>query len=159
MDSNPVSLPESISITDAVKRVKNLHERSIHEIFVVDDEHKLKGVIHVADLLSAARSSSLQTIITRDVPSLSTRATLNSAAVHTGWQIFSTLPVVGKEHILSGVLKSSTLMHVLAENRDAGDTHDALDEIFSMTHMYWTVMAELINTVAGDSIEEIGQKE
>ena len=159
MDSNPVSLPESISVRDAMKRVKNLHGRNIHEIFVVDDDHKLKGVINVTNLLSAARSSSLQTIITSDIPFLSTRATLNSAAVHAGWQTFSTLPVVGKEHILSGVLKSSTLMHVLAENRDAGDTPDALDEIFSMTNMYWTVMAELINTVAGDSMKKVRESD
>ena len=151
MDSNPVSLPESLSIDDAVKRVKKLQGRNIYEIFVVDNDHKLKGVILVADLLSAAKSSSLQTIITSDVPYLSTRATLGSAAVNKAWQTFSTLPVVGKEHILSGVLKSSTLMHVLAENAHINSTPDALDEVFSMATMYWSVMAQLVDTLAGDS--------
>jgi magnesium transporter len=154
MDSNPFSLPESISINDAVKRVKNLRERTIHEIFAVDDDHKLKGVIHVANLLSASRSSSLQTIITADVPYLSTRISLNSAAVHVGWQSFSALPVVGNDHILSGILKSSTLMHVLAETRSGGDSPDALKEMFSLTKMYWIVMTELINAVAGDIRKE-----
>ena len=158
MDSNPISLPVSISIIDAVKRVRNLHGRTIHEIFVVDDDHKLRGVINVTDLLSEADSSSIKTIVS-DVPYLSTRATLTSAAVHIGWQTFSTLPVVGKDHILSGVLKSSTLMHVLAENRNAGNTPDALDEFYSMTKMYWTVMANLINTVAGGSMEGKDQRE
>jgi len=159
MDSNPFSLPESISINDAVKRVKDLHERTLHEIFVVDDDHKLRGTIHVTDLLSASKSSSLQTIITRDIPYLSTRISLNAAAVHAGWQAFSTLPVVGKDNIFSGVLKSSTLMHVLAEARSSIDSPDALDEMFSLTKMYWIVMAELLNTVAGDIKEKRGQEE
>ena len=159
MDSNPVSMPESISINDAVKRVKNLRKRTLHEIFVVDDEHTLRGVIHVADLLSAARSSSLQTIITRNVPYLSTRISLYAAAVHAGWQTYTTLPVVGTDHILSGVLKSSTLLHVLAESRSTGDAPDALNELLSMTKMYWIVMADLINAVAGDIKEKRGQRD
>lgn len=154
MDSNPFSLPESILINDAVKRVINLRKRTMHEIFVVDDGHKLKGVIHVTGLLSAARSSSLQSIITRDIPYLSTRISLDSAAVHVGWQTFNTLPVVGEGHILSGVLKSSTLMHYLAETRSTRHTPDALDEMFSMTKMYWIVMAELINAVVGNIHEK-----
>jgi len=159
MDSNPFCLPGSISINDAVKRVKNLRDRTSHEIFVVDDDHKLNGVIHVADLLSAAKSSSIQTIITRDVPCLSTRSSLDAAAVHMGWKTFSTLPVAGKDHIFSGILKSSTLMHVLAENRSNSDSPCAVDEMFSMTKMYWIVMAELVNAVTGDIKEIRGQKD
>ena len=150
MDSNPFSVPESISINDAIKRVKNLRIRTLQEIFTVDDDHVLKGVIHVADLLSATRSASLHTIITSDVPFLSTRATLNAAAIHSGWQTYSMLPVVGSNHILSGVLKSSTLMHVLARAGGNGDSPDALEELLSMTKMYWLVLAELINSLAGD---------
>lgn len=159
MDSNPFSLPESISINDAVKRVKNLRERTMHEIFVVDDAYKLKGAIHLADLVSAVRSSSLQTIITRDIPYLSTRTSLSSAAVHVGWDKFSTLPVVGKDHVLSGILKSSILMHVLEGTRGARESADALDEIFSMTKMYWIVMAELVNAIAGNIEERRGQSD
>ena len=157
MDSNPFSLPESISINEAVQRVKNQRERTMHEIFAVDDDHKLKGVIYVADLLSAARSSSLQTIIKGDVPYLSTRASLDAVAVHMGWQTFSTLPVVGKDHIFSGILKSSTLMHVLAETRNSSNSPDALDEMFSLTKMYWIVLAELISSVTGDTKERRSQ--
>jgi magnesium transporter len=159
MDANPFSLPESISISDAVTRVRNLRDRTLHEIFVVDDDYKLKGVIHVAHLLSAARASSIQTIITRDIPHLTTRTSLDSAAVHLGWQTFSTLPVVGKDYILSGILKSSTLMHVLSKSSRRSDSPCALDDMFSMTKMYWIVMAELINAAAGDIKEIRGKKE
>jgi len=154
MDANPFSLPETISINDAVKRVKDLHERSMPEIYVVDDDYKLKGIIHVADLLSTARALSLQAIMTTDIPHLSTRISLSTAAVHEGWQTFSALPVVGKDHIFSGVLKSSTLLHVLAEARGRSDSPGAMDEMFSLTKMYWIVMAELINTVSGDQKSE-----
>jgi magnesium transporter len=157
MDSKLFSLPESISVSDAIKRLTHLRQRTVHEIFAVDDDHKLKGVIHVADLLSAARSSSLQTIIMSDVPSLSTRTSLHSAAMHVGWQTFSTLPVVGKDNILSGTLKSSTLMHVLAVGRSSSDSPDALHDFFSIAKMYWLVMAELISTFAGNT-KEIGTR-
>lgn len=157
MDSNPFILPETISINDAVKRVRNLRERTTDEIFVVDDSHKLKGVIHAANLLSSARSSSLQTIMSSNVPYLSTRASLNSAALHVGWQSFSTLPVVGKDHILSGILRSSTLMQLLAETRSTGESADIMKEMFSMTKMYWIVMAELVNAVAGNIKERRSQ--
>jgi magnesium transporter len=147
MDSNPFSLPESITISDALKRVK------------VDDDHQLTGVIYVADLLSAAGPSSLQTITKRDVPCLSTRMSLHAAAVHLGWQTFSALPVVGKDHVLSGILKSSALMQVLAENHNKRESAHALNELFSLTEMYWIVMSELINSVAGDRTQERGVRD
>jgi magnesium transporter len=159
MDSNPFSLPESITISDALKRVKNLRERTLNELFVVDDDHQLTGVIYVADLLSAAGPSSLQTITKRDVPCLSTRMSLHAAAVHLGWQTFSALPVVGKDHVLSGILKSSALMQVLAENHNKRESAHALNELFSLTEMYWIVMSELINSVAGDRTQERGVRD
>lgn len=159
MDTNPFSLPETISINDAVSRVKALNKRTMTEIYVVDDDHKLKGIIHVADLLSGSRASSLQPLITTDIPRLSTRISLNAAAMHAGWQTFSTLPVVGRDLIFSGVLKSSTLLHVLAEARGSTNSSDALGEMFSLTKMYWIVMAELINTITGDLKERRGRRD
>ncbi len=153
MDSNPFVLPESISIQDAVKRVRNLQERIMHDIFVVDENHKLSGVIHMASLFSAGKSSSVQTIIQRDVPYLSTRMLIHTAAVHAGWQTFDTLPVVGTHHVLSGILKSSTLMHVLAATESRSNAPSTLDGLFSLTKMYWLVMAELVNAVAGEITE------
>ena len=152
MDSNPFSLPESVTINDALKRIKDLHEQTVQEIFTVDDDHRLKGAIHISSLLSASKSSSLSTITT-DVPYLTTRTTLNSAALHVGWQTFSALPVVGKDHILSGVMKSSALMHVLAETRGSAGSTDVLNEIFSMSSIYWIVMTEFLDAVTGGITE------
>ncbi len=159
MDSNPFSLPESISISDALKRVKKLRERILNELFVVDDDHKLTGVTYVANLLSAAGSSPLQAIIKSDVPCLSTRMSLNTAAVHTGWQTFSALPVVGTDYVLSGILRSSILMQVLAENDSNRESAHVLNDLFSLTKMYWIVMSELIDSVAGNRAEQGGMRD
>jgi len=149
MDSNPFSLPQRIPVSEAVKRVKNIRQRIVHEIFVVDDDHMLKGAIRVADLLSAIRTAPIEAVMIRDVPFLYSRATMVSAAQNKGWQTFGTLPVVEKDHTLSGILKSSTLMHVLAEARDTQETGDVFDEMYTMTKMYWIVMLEMMNEVMG----------
>lgn len=149
MDSNPFCLPESIAVSEAVKRVKHLRERTVQEIFVVDDEQKLKGAVRIADLLSAGHSSLLSAVIIYDVPFLYAMSDTGSAAQNAGWQTFGTLPVVEKDNTLSGILKSSTLMHVLAEARDMTGTADVLNEMYTMTKMYWIVMAEMMNEVIG----------
>lgn len=149
MDSNPFCLPEKISVSEAVKRIKHIRQRTVHEIFVVDDDHKLTGAVRIADLLSAVRTSPLEAILIRNVPFLYARSRIGPAAQNPGWQTFGTLPVVEKDHTLSGVLKSSTLMHVLAETRGAGGSPDALHEMFSLMKMYWIVMAEMIDGLIG----------
>jgi magnesium transporter len=147
MDSNPFCLPHRITVAEAIKRIKHVRQRTVNEIFIVDDDHCLKGVIRVADLLSAVRTSPLEAILIRDVPFLYSKATVRSAVENTGWQTFGTLPVVEKDHTLSGILTSGTLMHYLAEARDTVLSGSMLNEVFSMTRMYWVVMAEMIDEV------------
>lgn len=149
MDSNPFCLPDKITVLDAIKRVKHLRERTVQEIFVVDDDQKLRGAVRIADLLSAGRSSPLEVIMIYDIPFLYSLSDISSAAQNKGWQTFAALPVVEKDHALSGILKSSTLMHVLAEDCESKETSDVLHEMYSMTKMYWIVMAEMMNEVFG----------
>ncbi len=150
MDSNPFCLSQSISLSQAVRRVKNVRSHTLHEVFIVDDDHKLTGVLPIAILLSSLRSSSVQTVMTTEVPFLSVRSSLQSAVQYTGWQKYSTLPVVEQDHTLVGVLKSSTVMNGLGKYQQDTQPDDIMNEVFSMTKMYWIVMAELIGVVAGE---------
>lgn len=147
MDSNPFCLPENISVSEAVKRIKNVRQQIVHEIFIVDDNYIFIGAVRVTDLLAATKASSLSAVMIRDIPVLDISTHISSAAQNTGWQTFDTLPVVGKDHTLSGTLKSSVLLHVLAQSVSE-DVPDALSDLFSMTKMFWIVMADLLGTAA-----------
>ncbi len=150
MDSNPFCLAESVSLSEAVKKVKNLKNHALHEVFIVDNDHKLTGVLSVSALLSSDRSSPVQKVMTLSVPYLSARSSLSSAARYSGWKIYGSLPVVEEDHTLVGVLKISTIMDHLEKHRMDTQQDDIMSEMFSMTKMYWIVMAELMGSVSGE---------
>jgi magnesium transporter len=160
MDSNPFSLSESILLSEALRRVKRLKNHTLHEVFIVDDDHKLTGALRITDLLSSDRSSPVQTIMAHSVPFLSVRSSLKSAAQYSGWQNYSTLPVVEQDHTLVGILKSSAVMNNLGKYQQEPQPDNVLNEVFSMTKMYWIVMAELMGAVAGEEMydKKAGEK-
>jgi len=148
MDYHFLYLPMSISITDAIRRVRHAQERIGSELFVVDDTHKLVGAISLAQLFSVSRSLPVQTVMMHDVPFLYARTPLQLASQHAGWHRFETLPVVDQDHIVMGVLNYRSLAAALNKSRQEQRSDDVLNSIFSVAHVYWIVIAELIGTLA-----------
>jgi magnesium transporter len=113
MDARVVPLREELSVAGAIERLRATRRRGLRELFVVDDQGHLIGLVETEDLVLSAGDVMLRTLV-RAVPvsvtDLATRDELVDVLQNTP---LSTLPVVSAEGRLLGVIRQAELLKAL----------------------------------------------
>jgi len=108
MDPRVASFHESRLVRDALEAVRERWRHLRYYVFVLDDEHRLAGVLSLRELVSASADASLTSVMRRPVVSLSARASRGAILRHPGWRSFPQLPVVDEADRLLGVFRYRT---------------------------------------------------
>jgi len=119
------------SIEDAVARLKVLKDsdelENIHNVFIVDDEHRLMGAIQLEDLITLDFSITFQSILSSgDYQTLKARSIdLIEDVAHTVEQFdLNAIPIVDWENKLVGRITADDVIDVIEEL--------ATDQIYNM---------------------------
>ena len=110
MDPRVTAFRPETTVGDAVRRIRNLKQERIQDVFLVDAEGKLAGMVPLQVLAFAPRGVPLQEIATSPTPSA--QATWGHEAVMeelTRHRVAS-LPVVDYDQRLLGVLRQDELI-------------------------------------------------
>ena len=138
MDPAVLSIAESLSVADALERLRESSQHALYYLYVVDDDQRLVGVANMRELLSAKPDERLGAVVVRDVEALSARLSRESIVVHPAWKHFHALPVVGANGRFLGALRYETVRQLEENLRDAGlvdpgaETSAALAELFGV---------------------------
>jgi magnesium transporter len=125
VDTDVLTLTQDLKVSEALRLTRSSRDRVLHELYVLDDRGRLKGVAELPELL-AEKDRAPITRVTHRVPYLLfARASLRSAEDHPAWSTREHLPVVDREGVFQGVL-ARTLLHdeergVHPEQTDAED--------------------------------------
>ncbi|MET0292170.1 MAG: magnesium transporter [Steroidobacteraceae bacterium] len=113
MDARVVPLREELTVAAAVERLRATRRRGLRELFVVDEQGHLTGLVETEDLVLAGSETLLRTLV-RAVPvavnDLAPREELVEILQQTP---LSTLPVVSSEGRLLGVIRQAELFSAL----------------------------------------------
>jgi magnesium transporter len=133
MDPHVLTLPADLSVEQAVVQVREVAEHVLFNLYIVDRDNVLVGVLNLRELLTADPQKLLQDVMQK--PSLRIAADADRRAIleHPGWRQVHSLPVVDAKGRFLGALRYRMLQRLQnAQSRIAGDrsTANALGELF-----------------------------
>jgi len=143
VDPDIVTLSPQQTVAVAVERITESRETVVEQVFVVDGEQQLVGVIPVHELLRAPRTSVLGSVMEKPPAVLTASATVNGAARRRGWQQASALPVIDRTGQLIGVLRRPTLERALARHRVPAFVGEDMYLSTMLARGYWDAISGL----------------
>lgn len=149
MDPLALSLPDDLPAREAVSRVRRAAAHARYNLYVVDRDGCLVGVLNLRELFLARPRSVLSEVMHREPQRLEASADRMAIVKHRGWREVHSLPVVDAEGHYVGAVRYATLRRLEAELRgkpvQEKDTGEALGEVFAAG------AAALVDALAGAS--------
>jgi len=130
-----LSLRKEITIKEVISIGKQEKRPMPSQVYVVDEEGKLEGVVKTNDLLNEKNSSKLSSVMITEIPKFFAEANIKSVADHPGWLELQDIAVIDSSERLIGTLnfkatrqnKSRTVKDATS---DLVETSNALGELY-----------------------------
>lgn len=147
MDSRVLALPLDVTAGEAIARIRKTPDNVRYNLYVMDRERRLVGVLNLRELMLAEPTARLGSIARHDVLSIDAHADQNAVMSHRAWREAHSLPVVDRAGVYLGAIRYRTwrlLVEEAARDSERRDptTADALGDLF------WTGMAGVIGAFA-----------
>lgn len=139
MEAAPTTVPESMPVKDALKRVSKNRKGIKFYVYITDKNNVLIGAATLHRLLNAESSMIVGELARRPAVTLRHDQSLHSVVNDYHWEEFQALPVVDEHGVLLGVIRLTSLRshttasEQLAALRDGVDTAMRIGRLFSMT--------------------------
>jgi len=134
MDPRVLALPAGLSAGQAIERLRELSEHARYNVYIVDADDVLVGVLNLRELFLAAPGKALGDLMVRDPQSIKAYATRSAIVAHPGWRLAHALPVIDEKGRYLGALRYRTLRMLEADA--AGDREPSpagdLGELFGL---------------------------
>ena len=119
MDPRVMAFRETTLAREALARLRAPGQRRVSDVFVVDAEGRLTGVVHLHELAVARPSEPLGSLVRRDAASVHVLATRDEVVETLGHGRLVSLPVVDVDRRLQGVIRHDTLVDAAREEATA----------------------------------------
>ena len=143
VDPDVIAVAQETSAGEALARVRRGSELEVEQVYVVDLDQRLLGVIELPALVRSAETAVVATLMRRPAGPLSAGAPLASAAGHEGWEHAAVLPVLERNERLLGVLRRSTLRGALAQTEGTEIEAGEATIVGLLAHGYWDAVSSL----------------
>ena len=147
MDRDYFVLPDNIAVSEALKRLKRSDRPISNEIYIIDADYRLVGMVELDSLFKAARHLLLRVIMGRHAPSVSVHARINRLLSRRDWQQVHSLAVVDTDGVVIGLLHHQTLLQNAAQLTQDNPSTDAFNSLLSIAGLYWVAVAELVDVI------------
>lgn len=119
MDARVYALPEDLTVEEAVRDVRKRAPKDLHDVYVVDRERHLVGMLSIRDLLLLDPDDRLQAVMKRESPRIhpleNREEIVDLFAVHR----VVTIPVVDLDERLLGIIKNEDIVKASQEEATA----------------------------------------
>ena len=144
MDPRVLALPEDITASEALARVRRVPRRALYYLYVIDREQKLVGVLNLRELMLAAPKDYLTVAMRREVWSLAALAGRAAIIGHSAWREVHALPVVDDDGVFLGVLRYETLRRLEGETKSPSPAGSAVSAVLTLGELYWVGLAGVL---------------
>jgi magnesium transporter len=144
MDPRALALPNDITVTEAMARVRRAPRHALYYNYVVNREQKLIGVMNLRELMLAPPKETLSAAMHREVTALPALAGSMTIVAHPGWRDLHALPVVDDKGVFLGVLRYQTLRKLERESTTPPPPGGGLAAVLSLGELYWVALAGML---------------
>lgn len=142
MDPRVAALADDITAAEALRALRTAADRALYNVYVVDRDQNLVGVLNLRELLLARPGERLSAVMGDPVHRLRAGADSLEIVSHPGWQQVHSLPVVDSGGRLLGAIRYRTLRRLEDElrgplQRTDSPTARALGELFGTALSGW----------------------
>ncbi len=136
IDTRVPAVNKDSTVSHVLELVKQAHGGAMHYVYVVDEAHKLVGVVTMRELLCAAPEQLVSEIMLESPIHLLADDPVDAVVVHPGWRKVHALPVVDPSGRYLGAIRYSEFRLLEAEagrslgGPSKGQTSTALAELF-----------------------------
>ncbi len=109
MDTQVLTLPDDITIKEALKRARIYSDHQAHYIYILNRELLLVGFVTTPQLLAARPSDPLASVMAKPISRLSPIMNRQAILANPGWKELHALPVVDGNGVFLGALGYQTL--------------------------------------------------
>lgn len=151
-------LPDNVTVAEAIRRIERFDHPVSCRLYIIDDAHRLVGMIDLGRLLTSNHHAMLRDTMTRKTQSVSAHATVETLLSHPGWATRRRLPVVERDNTLVGILDYNNLREAAGET-EAASARDPLENLLSLAGLYWLSVAQLLDSVLGTASPGKGEQQ
>lgn len=119
MTTRILTQPGDHTVADARDQIRRARQVEDSGVVVVDDAHRLLGVVPLISLLRERGNVALRDLMDTELQPLSARSRLSSVVTLEPWDQFASLPVVSRGKQVIGILSRKTLREAVATNATA----------------------------------------
>jgi Mg/Co/Ni transporter MgtE len=134
---------------DAGEALRTLEGTGGSSAYVVDEDHRLVGVIHRRDLAKSDHRARIGGLMTRQVVKLPSAASLAAVRDHRAWVDFEMLPVVDAGGVLVGVIRHKNVRRTATSRRasTAAPRRAALEGLLDLGEVYWAGLTSALEAL------------
>lgn len=134
MDPAVLAVPQDVTVEQALALVREAAGQARYNVYTVDREQLLVGVVNLRELFLAEPTQAVSTIAQPRPHRLMAGADRRAIIAHPGWKQVHSLPVVDEQGLYLGALRYRTLRRIEAEllgtAADESATARALGDLF-----------------------------
>ncbi|GIW12363.1 MAG: magnesium transporter MgtE [Dehalococcoidia bacterium] len=157
MTPEVIALRQDLTVADALAMLRTLGNTAdvAFSLFVVDEEHRLVGMVSLRDLVVSPPETRLAAIMQTRVPRVSVGADQEEAARLMSKYDLLALPVVDSEGKLTGVITADDIIDVIQEEADedlsavAGAAVEDVEGLSGVVEAAWGRLRWLTVTLLG----------
>jgi magnesium transporter len=144
MDPRALALPNDITVTEAMARVRRMPRHALYYIYVLNREQKLVGVMNLRELMLAPPIETLSAAMRREVTTLPALAGRMAIVEHPGWRNVHALPVIDDAGVFLGVLRYETLRKLEREFATQPAQGRGLTTVLTLGELCWVGLAGIL---------------
>lgn len=148
MVANIITLPSDCSAQEALSRIAAEHEvLDTDDVYVVDRERQLKGIVNISKLLRAQPKAAITTLMDKNPCKLSGRTSLISVSQNDVWTRKDTVAIINRNQQLVGILRHVDLRKGLDETASNMAQSNASGPLAELCSTYATSLLALFGAV------------
>ncbi len=156
-DPDVLTLPSDIDIGEARKQLRRSAALALYNIYVIDREQHLVGVLPYRKLFLTPPSTPLRSVMQTELVTLAAQNDLATVAAHPAWREFDALPVVDRTGLFLGVVRHKRLRQIF--DSATADVIPGLAILTTMAEWYWTSLTTLIASLTPAAEVQVGKSE
>jgi magnesium transporter len=147
MEAPLASVPEELSVRNALKRIKRLRRGMKFYTYVINARGQLMGVLTLHELLNAPQSGSVSQVMHRRVISISSTQSKRTVLNSPYWQEFHALPVTDENNVLLGVIRQKSLCRLQEQSTQAGAVSGGLGAFMAVGEVFAITASQLLGAL------------
>lgn len=143
VDQTVFTLNENLIVKEALAQAKKHNSSLGPELFVLNPERKLVGLIKLSKLITELPKKEIRSILETRLDTIAPETPIQSVLNHPGWQNQYLMPVVDKSQVFLGVINLATVRKIKIKSDKILKDHSQ-DAIGALGDLYQIGIAGLL---------------